>query len=156
MSFVRSQFVSCCWLESLSFSNAHRWIHQLRDVPIISIIDDDESIRSGTLRLVRSLGFIGYAFSSAHAFLNSEQLIKTSCLISDIHMPEMSGIQLQETLRARGYDVPIIFITAFPDEKIRAQALAQGAVCFLEKPFEGEALSCCIDSALKDSADKDG
>jgi FixJ family two-component response regulator len=130
--------------------------HQLSDVPIISIIDNDGSIRSGTLRLVRSLGFIGFAFSSAHAFLNSEQLIKTACLISDIHMPEMSGIQLQDTLRARGHDIPIIFITAFPDEKIRAQALAQGAVCFLEKPFEGEALSRCINGALKDSSGKNG
>jgi FixJ family two-component response regulator len=71
-------------------------------------------------------------------------------------MPEMNGIQLYDALRARGYDIPIIFITAFPDEKIRAQALAQGAVCLLEKPFEGEALSRCIDCALKDSTGKNG
>jgi FixJ family two-component response regulator len=128
----------------------------LRDVPVISIIDDDESIRNGTLRLVRSLGFIGHAFSSARAFLNSEQLIETSCLISDIHMPEMSGIQLHDALRARGYDMPIIFITAFPDKKVRTQALAQGAVCFLDKPFEGEVLSRCIDSALKGNTGKNG
>jgi FixJ family two-component response regulator len=140
----------------LRFSNAYGGTHQLRDVPVISIIDDDESIRSGTLRLVRSLGFIGHAFSSAYAFLNSEQLTETLCLISDIHMPEMSGIQLLDALRIRGYDIPIIFITAFPDEKIRAQALAQGAVCFLDKPFEGEALSRCIDSALKDNTGKNG
>jgi FixJ family two-component response regulator len=128
----------------------------LRDVPVISIIDDDESIRIGTLRLVRSLGFIGHAFPSAHAFLNSEYLIETSCLISDIHMPEMSGIQLQEALRARGDDVPIIFITAFPDDKIRSLALAQGAVCFLDKPFEGETLSRCIDIALNATMGKNG
>ena len=138
----------------MRFSNAHGWTNQLRDVPVISIIDDDESIRSGTLRLVRSLEFIGHTFSSAHAFLNSEQLIKTACLISDIHMPEMSGLQLQDTLRAGGHNIPIIFITAFPDDKIRFQALAQGAVCFLVKPFEGEALSRCIDSALKANTDK--
>ena len=138
----------------MRFSNAHGWTNQLRDVPVISIIDDDESIRSGTLRLVRSLGFIGHTFSSGHAFLNSEQLIKTTCLISDIHMPEMSGIQLQDALRVRGYDIPIIFITAFPDDKIRSQAVAQGAVCILDKPFEGEALSRCIDSALKDNIGK--
>jgi FixJ family two-component response regulator len=125
-------------------------------MPVISIIDDDESIRTGTLRLVRSLGYTGFAFSSAHAFLNSDQLIKTACLISDIDMPEMNGIQLQDTLRARGHDIPIIYITAFPDEKVRAQALAQGAVCFLDKPFEGEALSRCIDSALKGDAGKNG
>ena len=138
----------------MRFSNAHGWTHQLSDVPVISIIDDDDSIRNGTLRLVRSLGFNGIAFSSARAFLNSEQLIKTECLISDIHMPEISGIQLQDTLRERGHDIPIIFITAFPDEKIRAQALTQGAVCFLDKPFDGEALSRCIDSALKGNASK--
>jgi FixJ family two-component response regulator len=138
----------------LRFSDAHGWINQLRDVPVISIIDDNESIRSGTLRLVRSLGFIGQAFSSAHAFLDSEQLTKTACLISDIHMPEMGGLQLQDTLRERGHDIPIIFITAFPDDKIRAQALVQGAVCFLDKPFEGEALSRCIDSALKGNTGK--
>lgn len=125
-------------------------------MPVISIIDDDESIRNGTLRLVRSLGLIGHAFPSAHAFLNSEQLIETACLISDIHMPEMSGIQLQDALRVRGHDIPIIFITAFPDEKIRSQALAQGAVCFLDKPFEGEALWRCIDIALKDNIGKNG
>jgi FixJ family two-component response regulator len=140
----------------LHFSNGQGWTRQLRDVPVISIIDDDESIRSGTLRLVRALGFIGYAFPSAHAFLNSERLIETSCLISDVHMPEMNGIQLQDTLCARGHDIPIIFITAFPDEKVRAQALARGAVCFLDKPFEGEALSRCIDMALKDDAGKNG
>jgi FixJ family two-component response regulator len=104
---------------------------------------------------VRSLGFIGHTFSSGHAFLNSEQLIKTACLISDINMPEMSGLQLQDNLRARRHNIPIIFITAFPDDKIRSQALAQGAVCFLDKPFEGEALSRCIDSALKDNTGKD-
>jgi FixJ family two-component response regulator len=128
----------------------------LRDVPVISIIDDEESIRDGTLKLVRSLGFIARAFPSAHAFLNSEQLIETSCLISDIHMPEMSGIQLQETLRARGHDIPIIFITAYPDDKIRSRALTQGAVCFLEKPFEVEVLSRCIDVALKANLGKNG
>ena len=140
----------------MHLSKAHGWTNQLRDVTVISIIDDDESIRNGTLRLVRSLGFIGHAFPSAQAFLVSGQLIETSCLISDIHMPEMSGIQLHDALRAHGYDIPIIFITAFPDEKIRAQALAQGAVCFLDKPFEGEVLARCINSALKDNTGRNG
>jgi FixJ family two-component response regulator len=128
----------------------------LRNVPVISIIDDDESIRSGTMRLVRSRGFVAHAFPSATEFLHSKQLAETSCLISDIHMPEMSGIQLQATLRMRGHDIPIIFITAFPNDKIRAQALARGAVCFLDKPFEGEALLRCLDTALKDNAGKRG
>jgi FixJ family two-component response regulator len=121
----------------------------LRDLPVISIIDDDASMRSGTMRLVRSLGFIAHAFSSARAFLHSEQLSKTSCLISDVQMPEMNGIQLQDALRAAGHKIPIIFITAFHDEKIRDQALDRGAVCFLSKPFEGETLQKCLDAALK-------
>jgi FixJ family two-component response regulator len=121
----------------------------LRDAPVISIIDDDESTRNGAVRLLRSVGFVAHAFSSAPAFLQSEQLTKTSCLISDIQMPEMSGIQLQDALRARGHDIPIIFITAFHDDKVRAQALARGAVGFLSKPFDSETLLRCLDTALR-------
>ena len=121
-------------------------------MPVISIVDDDESIRIGTTSLVRSLGFVAHAFPSARAFLHSEQLAETSCLISDIQMPEMSGIQLHDILRARGHNIPIIFITAFPDDKVRAQALVRGAVCFLSKPFDGETLSRCLDAALKNNA----
>jgi FixJ family two-component response regulator len=123
-------------------------IHRLRDVPVISIVDDDASMRTSIMRLVRSLGFIAYAFPTAREFLQSEQLAKTSCLISDVQMPEMSGIQLQDALRARGRDVPIIVITAFPDERVRAEALNRGAVCFLNKPFDGEALVRCLEAAL--------
>lgn len=99
--------------------------------------------------LVRSLGFVAHAFPSAHAFLHSKQLTETSCLISDIQMPDMSGIQLHDALRARGHTMPIIFITAFPNDEIRAQALLRGAVCFLSKPFDGEALSRCLQTALE-------
>lgn len=102
----------------------------MQDTPVISIVDDDESIRSGTTSLVRSLGFVAHAFPSARAFLHSKQLAETSCLISDIQMPEISGIELHDILRTRGHHTPIIFITAFPDEKARAQALVRGAVCF--------------------------
>jgi FixJ family two-component response regulator len=124
------------------------------NVPVISIIDDDESIRIGTMRLVRSRGFVAHAFSCAHAFLQSDKLIGTSCLISDIQMPEMSGIQLHDALCARGHHIPIIFITAFPDERARAQALVRGAIGFLHKPFKGEALLCCLDAALKCDPDE--
>jgi FixJ family two-component response regulator len=122
--------------------------HRLRDVPVISIIDDDESMRTSIMRLVRSLGFIAHAFPTAREFLQSEQFARTSCLISDVQMPEMSGIQLQDMLRGRGYDIPIIFITAFPNERVRAEALNRGAVCFLSKPFDGEALVRCLETAL--------
>jgi FixJ family two-component response regulator len=84
--------------------------------------------------------------------LLSEQLAETSCLISDIQMPEMSGIELHDILRTGGHHTPIIFITAFPDEKAHAQALVRGAVCFLSKPFDGNTLCRCIFVALKNSA----
>ena len=125
-------------------------------MPVISIVDDDESIRVGTMSLVRSLGFVAHAFPSAQAFLNSELLAKTACLISDIQMPEMNGIQLHDALRARGHKMPIIFVTAFPDQKAHAEAVVRGATCFLSKPFDGEALLRCLDSALKDNTGKNG
>jgi FixJ family two-component response regulator len=140
----------------LRFFNTLRRMNQLRDVPLIAIVDDEESVREGTLRLVRSLGFSANAFPSARAFLNSEKLKETSCLLSDIHMPEMSGTELQDALRAGGHNIPIVFITAYPDAKIRSQVLAQGAICFLEKPVEVERLSRCIDEALRKSAGKNG
>jgi FixJ family two-component response regulator len=116
--------------------------------PIISIVDDDESARIGTVRLVRSAGYIAQAFPSALAFLNSEHLTETSCLILDIQMPEMSGFQLHDALRARGHNIPVILITAFPEDTVRAQALDQGAICFLSKPFGSEALLRCLATAL--------
>ena len=86
--------------------------------------------------------------------MESEQLAATSCLISDIQMPEMNGIQLQDTLRARGYSIPIIFATAISDDKVRSQALSRGAICFLSKPLEGEVLLRCLNTALKDNTGK--
>jgi FixJ family two-component response regulator len=119
------------------------------NAPVISIIDDDESVRAATNGLVRSLGFTALAFASADEFLRSPRLSDTSCVITDIQMPGMGGLELQSILIATGKNVPIIFITAFPDEKIRTRALNAGAVGFLSKPFEVSALVQCIDSALK-------
>jgi FixJ family two-component response regulator len=115
---------------------------------VISIIDDDASVRAATNRLVRSLGYAAYTFASADEFLRSPQADTTSCVISDIQMPGMSGVELQDLLRAQGRRLPIIFITAFPDERIRARALAAGAVCFLTKPFDGATLVQYLDAAL--------
>lgn len=126
----------------------------LLDTPAISIVDDDDSVRSGTMRLVRSRGFVAHGFPSASAFLFSGQLAETSCLISDIQMPEMSGIELQGVLHERGYKIPIIFITAFPNDNIRIQLLDRGAVCYLTKPFDGEALLNCVEDALKSAVDR--
>ena len=121
----------------------------MQNAPIISVVDDDESSRIGTMRLVRSLGFTAHGFASAHAFLNSTNWSKTSCLISDIQMPEMSGIELHDTMREQGHNIPIIFITAFPDEKARAQAVIRDAIGFLSKPFDGESLFHCLKLALR-------
>jgi FixJ family two-component response regulator len=121
----------------------------LQETPVISIVDDDESIRTATASLAQALGFRAYAFASAQEFLRSSHMSETSCLISDIQMPHMSGIDLQNLLIARGNRMPIIFITAYPDEKICARVLDAGAVCFLSKPFDAQTLITCLHEAVK-------
>jgi FixJ family two-component response regulator len=116
---------------------------------MISIVDDDEFVREATEELVRSLGYAAAGFASAEDFLQSEHLSTTACLISDVQMPGLSGIDLQRRLIADGHRVPIIFITAFPDERTRAQALGAGAVGFLTKPYREESLIECLSQALK-------
>jgi FixJ family two-component response regulator len=128
----------------------------LSNPPIISIIDDDGSVRAATYNLVRSLGYIVHTFASAEEFLGSPHLNDTSCVIADVQMPRMSGIELQAHLLAEGYRVPFIFITAFSVENARARALKAGATCFLAKPFAGEALINCIDIALQEHGDTTG
>ena len=108
--------------------------------PVISIIDDDSSVRAATDNLVRSLGYVVHTFASAGEFLASPQLNDTSCVIADVQMPTMSGLELQAFLRAQGCRVPFIFITAFALDDARVRALNAGATCFLAKPFAGEAL----------------
>lgn len=116
-------------------------------VPTIVIIDDDEEVRSAIENLVRSYGFEAHTFTSAEEFLASS-LAEATCLISDIQMPGMSGVALQAALQDRGRRVPIIFITAFPEERLRRQVEAAGAVGFLSKPFDARALMACVDLAL--------
>lgn len=118
-------------------------------VPVISIIDDDASIRVATNRLIRSLGYVAHTFASAEEFLAAPEANHTSCMIADVQMPGMSGIELQSHLLAQGRRMPIIFITAFPEESIRTRALAAGAVCFLTKPFDGPTLVRHLDAVLK-------
>jgi len=116
---------------------------------IVMIVDDDDSIRKAVRRLMKSFGFAVETFASAEEFLGSDRLEKTSCLILDVHMPGMDGLQLQERLVASNHAIPIIFITAFTDERARAQALNAGAVGYLAKPFGDEELLNCIHAALK-------
>lgn len=121
----------------------------LSKIPVVSIIDDDGSVRTATTDLVRSLGHTVHAFASAEEFLQSNELNGTSCIIADVQMPKMSGIELQAHLLAQGHSMPFIFITAFPTERVRATALKAGATCFLTKPFNGDALVKCLDAALE-------
>ena len=120
----------------------------MRRDQVISIVDDDESVRESTKNLVRSLGLKAMTFESAESFLDSGDLDDTVCLIADVQMPGMSGLQLQSQLIARGHQLPIILITAFPEASVRAQALAAGALGFLSKPFRDDSLIACIDEAL--------
>lgn len=115
---------------------------------MIAIIDDDEDVRVATENLVRSYGLEARTFASAEAFLKSSIVDDTICLITDVQMPGMSGVDLQATLRKRGYDVPMVFITAFPEERLRRQVEAQGALGFLTKPFDTRSLMDCVDTAL--------
>jgi FixJ family two-component response regulator len=117
-------------------------------MPIITIVDDDASQRTATARLLRAMGFAAHAFSSAREFLLSPRLSDTSCLIADVEMPGMSGVKLQEHLIARGNTTPMIFITAFPEDRIREQAMSAGAICFLTKPFDETQLLDCVERAL--------
>ena len=121
---------------------------------VISVVDDDASVRAATCKFLRSYGYTVQSFSSAEHFLQSDYLNDTSCVIADVQMPGMSGLELQTMLRSRDYRVPFIFITAFPDEMSRARALKAGATCFLAKPFAGPSLIKCLRTALEGHRDK--
>jgi FixJ family two-component response regulator len=121
---------------------------------VVSIIDDDESVRTATQCLVRSLGLKAYTFASAEEFLCSPFVGETSCVIADVQMAKMSGLDLQDRLRESGNNTPMIFVTAYPDEKLKARALKAGAVCFLSKPFDCRILIDNLNKALADVAGK--
>jgi FixJ family two-component response regulator len=112
------------------------------------VVDDDESVRESLPDLLREFGFAARAFSSAEEFLSSDCLNQTSCLILDIAMPGMSGPELQRELKRRGYEIPIIFITASTNKTVRSRLLEQGAVKCLFKPFSDTALLEAVNSAL--------
>jgi FixJ family two-component response regulator len=118
-------------------------------MPTISIVDDDESVREALKSLLESVGYSTKVFASAEEFLRSNNHQETQCLILDIRMPGMSGLELQRRLVAAGFRIPIIFITAHADEEGRAPALREGAVAFLRKPFSEEALLSAVQSALR-------
>src|SRR5258708_14585345 len=133
-----------------------REVHRMRDeepqmVPtsLVSVVDDDESVRESLPDLLREFGFTARSFSSAEEFLASEYIGLTNCLILDVGMPGMSGLELQRELKLRGQNVPIVFITANRDEGVRPRVLAQGAVACLFKPFSDTALLEGLTMALR-------
>jgi FixJ family two-component response regulator len=118
---------------------------------VISIIDDDASVREATATLVRSLGYGTAVFASAEEFLRSGRVWESSCLITDLNMPGMNGADLQDRLIANGHQTPVIFMTAYSEDKIRERVLDAGAFGFLRKPFNDESLIECLDRALQES-----
>jgi FixJ family two-component response regulator len=116
---------------------------------LVSVVDDDESVRESLPDLLREFGFAAEAFSSAEAFLASDVVCETSCLILDVAMPGMSGPNLQEELIRRRQEIPIVFITANGDETVRPRLLARGAVACLFKPFSEAALLDALNAALR-------
>jgi FixJ family two-component response regulator len=120
-------------------------------VPLISIVDDDDSLRNSLDNLIRSVGFQAQGFSSAEAFLSSNQAQETACLILDMRLPGMNGLDLQRQIVAANWRIPIIFITSHADGDAEARALEAGAVDYLYKPFREEQLLNAIDVAIKHS-----
>jgi FixJ family two-component response regulator len=114
----------------------------------VSIIDDDISVRVAVADIVRSMDLTANTFASGHDFLSSNGFADTACIVADVQMPGISGIDLQQALAAKELKIPMIFITAYPDERIRAKALDGGAICFLNKPFGGTTIIECIERAL--------
>jgi FixJ family two-component response regulator len=121
----------------------------LKTKPLISIIDDDESCREAIASLMNWLGFDVQTFASAAEFLASPDVAGNSCVITDVQMPHMTGIELHKRLTELGYAIPTILITAYLDEGARDHVLADGVVCYLSKPFDNNALLECVRSALQ-------
>ena len=116
--------------------------------PQISIVDDDDSVREALKSLIDSVGFRVEAFASGEEFLNRPDISQTDCLITDVRMPGMSGLELQERLNAAGAAIPIVFISAHDDTEARARAMRGGAIDFLQKPFSEDSLLNAIDACL--------
>jgi FixJ family two-component response regulator len=123
--------------------------------PLISIVDDDDSAREGTADLIKSMGFTAKEFSHAQGFLQSKSIRSTRCLIADVRMPGMTGIELHDRLVGSGNPIPTILMTAFPNDRDRTHAMRSGVTCYLSKPFAEDELLACIHAALKyDEADQ--
>ena len=121
----------------------------MSDRTLISIVDDDEPYRESVRKLVMLLGYTVESFPSAAEFLASRLLPETACLVADVHMPGMTGVELHRHLIKLGYAIPTILVTAYPDEGVRDQALKDGVACYLSKPVDDGELDSCLRAALK-------
>jgi FixJ family two-component response regulator len=117
--------------------------------PLVAIVDDDESIRDTTKDLLESAGLSAVTFACATSLLKSRRLHRISCLIADMRMPEMTGLELHQHLVASNHAIPTILMTAHPDERVRAQAIKANVVCYLAKPFAADELLACLRCALQ-------
>ena len=121
----------------------------MSEATLISIVDDDALVCDGTAALVESLGYKAVTFTSAEHFLRSDVISETTCLITDVQMPGLSGLELQEALQSLGHQTPVIVITGYPTEKHRTRALKNGAVGYLSKPLDVQTLIDCLTVAIK-------
>jgi FixJ family two-component response regulator len=121
----------------------------MSNAPLISIVDDDALVLDGIEALVESLGYNTATFMSAGHFLRSDVIVETTCLITDVQMPGLSGLELQEALQSLGHQTPVIVIIGYPNEKHRTRALKNGAVGYLSKPFDDLTLIDCLTIAIK-------
>jgi FixJ family two-component response regulator len=120
----------------------------MANASLVSIVEDDQFFRESMRRLMRSLGFSVEIFPSAADFLASPRLVETACLIADVHMPAMTGLELHSRLIEMGYAIPTILVTAYPDNDVRARVLNDGVVCYLRKPVDEKHLMRCLHTAL--------
>jgi FixJ family two-component response regulator len=116
---------------------------------LVSVVEDDRYFRESMRRLMRSLGYSVEAFASAADFLASPRLAETACLVADVHMPGMTGIELYRHLVATGDAIPTILVTGYPDDRVRARVLNDGVVCYLRKPLDESRLIGCLRAALQ-------
>jgi FixJ family two-component response regulator len=117
--------------------------------PVVAIVDDDESACEGTTDLLKAMGFVAKGSRSAEDFLQSGHLRRTACVITDMRMSGMTGLELYDHLVRSGKTIPTILVTAFPNDRDRARALKAGVVCYLAKPFNDQDLLRCVRSALE-------
>jgi FixJ family two-component response regulator len=119
-----------------------------RKIPFVIIVDDDASMREAIRRLIHVIGFRAQTFSSGRELLGSNEIADADCIISDVNMPAMNGLDLFSQLSIRGYRIPTILITGYPDDDTRVRALGAGVICYLTKPFSNDDLIGCIRAAL--------